>query len=55
MCMLYVPVYKTEDIIFAFSDKGTLEIFRKDFRGFVEWLMSKYPDDAELKERVRIF
>lgn len=42
-------------ILFLFRDKGTFETFRVEFKQFVEWLITKYPEDVELKERIGIF
>lgn len=39
----------------CFRDKETFQVFSGDFKQFVEWLITKYPEDAELKNRVQLF
>lgn len=40
---------------FGFRDKQTFEVFKVDFKEFVDWLMMKYPEDADLKEHANLF
>lgn len=39
----------------CFRDKNTFQTFSADFKQFVDWLLDKYPEDAELKNHAAVF